>query len=160
MNARIPLLIIVLVLATACLSAMISTLPLPELVRRAHVICHAKVAQISEIAIDSEQISTVKNVLMPVKVLKGDWIPQEPIVVMTKQCGTAGQIGWLEDQVDFPPVGHHVVVFLEKAEDGSLRTVNSVQGVWPLLEDLKTPLGMGQGFSLKDVTDLISSQKP
>jgi hypothetical protein len=160
MNSRIPLLLAVLVLVSVCLPAMISTLPLPELVRRSQVICHAKVAQITEIAVDSEQISTMKNVLTPVKVFKGDWLPQEPIVVMTKQCGTGGQIGWLEDQVDFPPVGHHVVVFLEKAEDGSLRTVNTIQGVWPLMEDLKTPLGMGQGLSLKDVTDLVASQKP
>lgn len=157
---RLTVLLLVLVLTIPLVGwSMVAALKLPDLVRKSEIICIAKVLQSGEIALDPGQISTVKNVLEPTKILKGDWNPREPIVVMTLYGGKAGMPGWLEDQVEFPKKGNHVVLFLEKAEDGSLRTVNTVQGVWPLEEDLKTPLGMGYSISLQDVQQLIEEQK-
>lgn len=138
---------------------MIATLKLPDLVRRSELICIAKVVQKSDVVVDPEQITTVKNVLEATSILKGDWNVREPIVVMSIYGGKAGMPGWLEDQVEFPVKGEHVLVFLEKAEDGSLRTVNTVQGVWPLEQDQRTPYGMGLGFTLADVKEQIEEQK-
>jgi len=157
MTRRICISAFVLFLGATLAHGMIKTLTIPDLVRKAQVICIAKVAQQSEISVSKEQISTIKNVLLPEKVLKGDWPANEPIVIMTKKCGESGQIGWLEDQVEFPPKGYRVILFLEKADDGSLRTVNLVQGMWPL--DKTKPLGMGIGTTLAQVEDLIKAQK-
>ncbi len=134
-------------------SGMIRTLPLPDLVRQAEVICIAKVVQINEVSVDKFQVSTVKNVLLSEKLLKGSWQPMEPIVVMTRQCGKYGTIGSLEDQVEFPPKGSRVVLFLQKAKDGSLEPVNLLQGVWPLEGD--KPLGMGLGITLQQLEEVV-----
>lgn len=150
--ASLVLLLCVLMMAPAL--GMIKTWALPDLVRKAQYIIIAKVAQQTEIAIDQHQISTIKNVLLPERVLKGDWNPREPITLMTKKCGEPGQIGWLEDQPDVPPKGFRVILFLERAADGSLQTVNLVQGLWPLDPQGK-PLGMGFGTTMAQLEALI-----
>ena len=152
----LALLVLVLFVAP-CSFAMIATLKLPDLVRQAEFILIAKVVKISEIAMDKSQISSMKNVLIPEKVLKGDWNPQEPVVLMTKQCGKPGQIGWIEDLVVVPPVGSKVVLFLRKADDGSLETVNTVQGLWPMHEE--KPEGMGFGITFDQIQELVKQQK-
>ncbi len=154
--AALSLLLTTLLLAPAL--AMIKTWALPDLVRKAQYIVIAKVAQQTEIAVDKNQISTMKNVLLPEKVLKGDWNPREPITLMTKKCGEPGQIGWLEDQPDVPPKGFRVVLFLEKGPDGSLQTVNLVQGLWPLDPQGK-PLGMGLGTTMAQLEALIKDTR-
>lgn len=137
-------------------SGMIATMKLPDLVKKAEFICIAKVAQISEIAVNKEQISTVKNVLLAEKILKGKWDSNEPIVFMTKQGGPPGAPGWIEDQVMFPPKGSLVLVFFSKSQDGSLETVNAIQGVWPLKDGI--PQGMGLGTSIKQLEEVIKGQ--
>ncbi|HNV68795.1 MAG TPA: hypothetical protein PKO06_03795 [Candidatus Ozemobacteraceae bacterium] len=132
---------------------MIDTLPLPDLVRQAEMICIAKVVQVNEVSVDKDQVSTVKNVLLSEKLLKGSWQAMEPIVVMTRQSGKYGTVGSLEDQVEFPPKGSHVVLFLKKAKDGSLEPVNLLQGVWPL--DGQKPLGMGLGITLQQLEEVV-----
>ncbi len=139
------------------LFSMIRTLSIPDLVRQAEFIILAKVVQIKEISVDKAQVSTMKNVLQAEKVMKGNWSPKEPIVLLTTQCGTAGQIGWIEDSVEFPPKDSRVIVFLQKAKDGSLETVNLVQGIWPL--EGNKPLGMGLGTTISQLEEVIKSQK-
>lgn len=150
---RFVLLCVALVALVLPVCGMIQTLPLSDLVRQAELICIAKVVQVNEIAVDKDQISTVKNVLLSEKLLKGSWQAMEPIVVMTRQSGKYGSIGSLEDQVEFPPKGSRVVLFLKKAKDGSLEPVNLLQGVWPL-EDQK-PLGMGLGITLQQLEEVV-----
>ena len=157
MRSRVTLLTGMFLLATLAGMAMIATLKLPDLVRQSEFICVAKVVKVSEIAVDKDQISTVKNVLLPEKVLKGTWAKHEPIVLMTRQCGKAGQVGWMEDQVTFPPKGNSVMLFLRKREDGSLETVNTIQGLWPLNKG--KPEGMGIGFTIKQIKEIIKQQR-
>ncbi|NLI77642.1 MAG: hypothetical protein GX442_14540 [Candidatus Riflebacteria bacterium] len=156
--SRLFALLIALALLVPASFAMIKTWSVPDLVRKAEYIVIAKVAQQTEIALDPKtQISTVKNVLIPEKVLKGGWATNEPIVLMTRKCGEPGQPGWLEDQPDVPPKGFRVIVFLQKGDDGSLQTVNLVQGLWPL--DKNKPLGMGFGTTMAQLEGLIKEQK-
>ena len=149
--------LILLILSVTCAFAMIGTLKLPDLIRQADVICVAKVVKVAEIAVDKDQVSTIKNVLLPEKVIKGTWALHEPIVLMTKQCGKAGQIGWIEDRVECPPKGSRVVLFLRQGDDGSLETVNSVQGLWPMYDN--KPDGMGRDFSIAQIQELVKQQK-
>ena len=156
-SLRFALLMVLFTALAATTGAMIKTWTVPDLVRKAEYIIIAKVAQQTEIALDKSQISTIKNVLLPEKVLKGDWNVREPIVLMTRKCGEPGQIGWLEDQPDVPPKGFRVILFLEKGDDGSLQTVNLVQGLWPLDKD--KPLGMGYGTTMPQLETLIKDLK-
>lgn len=159
-HRRITIVCILFLLSTSLsLLAMIKTWSLPDLVRKAKYIIIAKVVQQTEIAIDKNQISIIKNVFIPEKVLKGDWNIREPITLMTKKCGEPGQIGWLEDQLDVPPKGYRVILFLEPAPDGSLQTVNLVQGLWPL-NSKNQPLGMGYGTTIPQLERLIKDTQP
>ena len=146
-------LFLVLLLSSA-VWGMILAFPLTDMVRRAELICIAKVVQVSEVSVDKDQISTMKNVLLTEKILKGKWDPKEPVIVMTHSSGKYGTPSSMEDQVEFEK-DSRVVVFLKKARDGSLETVNLVQGVWPLEGD--KPLGMGLGTTLEKLEETINS---
>lgn len=139
-------------------NAMIITLPIQELVKKSDLILIAKVEQQTEIEVDKNQISTIKNVILPEKILKGSWNIKEPLTIFTKKCGEPGSIGWLEDQPELPPKGSKVLLFLYKADDGTYQPVNLVQGVWPINNDGKL-LGMGYGYTLKQIQDCINQSK-
>ena len=156
--ARICLLLAgIFVCSLTTVWGMIETLPLADLVRRAELICIARVEQVSEVSVDKEQVSTMKNVLLSEKLLKGSWQAMEPIVVMTRQCGKYGAISSLEDQIEFPPKGSRVVLFLKKAKDGSLEPINLLQGVWPL--EGQKPLGMGLGITLQQLEEVVKMNR-
>ncbi|HNW34057.1 MAG TPA: hypothetical protein PKM25_03940, partial [Candidatus Ozemobacteraceae bacterium] len=135
----------IFIIACAC-QAMIATLKLPDLVRKAEIIAIATVVTTKEVATDKDQITTVRNELKPDKILKGIWKPAEPFVVMTRQSGNPGQIGWIDDQPQFPPKGQTCVVFLKRTDGDTLEIINLVQGVWPMVNG--KPAGMGLGMQL------------
>ncbi len=158
MNARSLLLAILLLVAvTVASQAMIATLKLPDLVRKSEIIAIATVVSSTETDTDKEQISTFRNELKPEKLLKGFWKPDEPLVVMTRQCGKPGQIGWIEDQPQFPDKGNQCVVFLKRVDVDKLEIVNLVQGVWPIIGG--KPAGMGLGYAVSQIEDLVRQQK-
>ncbi|MBI3039790.1 hypothetical protein HYY75_12225 [bacterium] len=154
---RILSLIFIFLLTANWSGAMIETMKLPELVQKSDFIFLAKVEQIQEMAKDENQVSTVKNVLSLEKALKGNWDKKEPLVIMTQQVKSFGEMGSIEDQVEFPPKGFRIIVFLKKASDGNLEVVNSLQGLWPLHDS--QPIGMGQGITIKQLEDVIAKQK-
>ncbi|MBF0544253.1 MAG: hypothetical protein HQM08_07465 [Candidatus Riflebacteria bacterium] len=158
LKSRLVFVLLTMLVAFSVQSAfsMIRTLPLHDLVQQSEVIAIAMVEKISDQGMDKDGISNVKNVLLLSKLLKGTWDVKEPIVVMTKQAGKPGKIGWLEDQIQFPPKGKQVILFLKKAPDGSLQTVNLLQGVWPL--DGEKPLGMGFGFTMDQLKQEIEKK--
>lgn len=158
MNARSFLLAILFLLVVAVAGqAMIATLKLPDLVRQSEIIALATVVSSTETNTDKEQISTFRNELKPDKILKGFWKPGEPLVVMTRQCGKPGQIGWIEDQPQFPDKGRQCLVFLKRVDVDKLEIVNLVQGVWPIVSG--KPAGMGLGYTVSQIEDLVRQQK-
>lgn len=158
MNARSLLLaILFLVAMTVTSQAMIATLKLPDLVRQSEIIAIATVVSSSETDTDKEQVSTFRNELKLDKILKGFWKPGEPFVIMTRQCGKPGQIGWIEDQPQFPEKGNQCVVFLKRVDVDKLEIVNLVQGVWPILGG--KPAGMGLGYAVSQIEELVKQQK-
>lgn len=158
MSTRSFLLALVLLVAMAAAGqAMIATLKLPDLVRQSEIIAIATVVSSTDTGSDKEQISTFRNELKPEKILKGFWKLGEPFVVMTRQCGKPGQIGWIEDQPQFPEKGARCVVFLKRPDVDKLEIVNLVQGVWPII-DGKTA-GMGLGYSIAQIEELVRQQK-
>lgn len=158
MNARSLLLAILFLAAmTVTSQAMIATLKLPDLVRQSEIIAIATVVSSSETDTDKEQVSTFRNELKLDKILKGFWKPGEPFVIMTRQCGKPGQIGWIEDQPQFPEKGNQCVVFLKRVDVDKLEIVNLVQGVWPILGG--KPAGMGLGYAVSQIEELVKQQK-
>jgi len=146
-----------MVLATVAAVAMIKALPLPDLVRQADLVVVATVESISQASVDREQISTMKNVLKLDKTLKGDWAAAQPLVVLTQQRGAYGEVGSLEDQVEFPKAGKQVLLFLKKAGPDKLALVNDLQGVWPIEGDKLH--GFGTGVKMSAVVEVIESQR-
>lgn len=148
---------ILLVALAAAGQAMISTLKLPDLVRQSEIIALATVVSTTETATDKEQITTYRNELRPDKILKGFWKPAEPFIVMTRQSGNPGQIGWIEDQPQFPEKGLQCIVFLKRVDGDTLEIINSVQGIWPLING--KPAGMGLGFKIPQIEELVNQQR-
>lgn len=150
---RLCSVLLALALVVSSLSAMIRTLSLSDLVKQSELIVLAKVEKVGEIDQSAKGLSTVKNVLLTEKVLKGTWDQREPLVVMTLQGAAGGGVGSIEDQVEFPPKGFRVVVFLKKNTTGGWETVNLVQGIWPMKD--QKPMGMGLGTTLEQLEKAI-----
>jgi len=149
--------VIAIVAITAVCHAMIATLKLPDLVRKAEIIAIATVVATKDVATDKDQVTTVRNELKPEKILKGIWKPAEQFVVMTRQSGNPGQIGWIEDQPQFPPKGQQCIVFLKRTDGDTLEIINLVQGIWPMVDG--TPTGMGLGTRLAQIEELVKQQR-
>ena len=137
-------------------SAMIITLPLHDLTRQSDVVVIAQVEKVETVTIGTDKIATVRNSLKAETVLKGDLKVAPPLQVFTQQRGKYGEDGALEDQVEFPPVGKRVLVFLKKTRDGKLDLVNGLQGLWPM--DGQEFLGFGTGVKLDQVKDAIAGK--
>jgi len=151
--------LVLLLVIVATTQAMIATLKLPDLVRKADIIALVTVVSTTETATDKDQITTCRNELKLNKLIKGIWKPAEPLVVETRQSGKPGQIGWLEDQPQFPPKGQQCLVFLARAQDDvdRLVIVNLVQGIWPIVEG--QPAGMGLGTKLSQIEEIVKQQR-
>ncbi|MBF0408666.1 MAG: hypothetical protein HQM10_15060 [Candidatus Riflebacteria bacterium] len=145
-----------LVMSGNAVFSMIKSLSLPDLIRESEIIVIAMVEKITDTGMDERGLSIVKNELLMQKVLKGKWEPAVPIVITTRQSGTPGKTGWLEDQVEFTEKGSRVILFLKKTPEGELQTVNLIQGVWPL--DGDKPLGMGFNYTMEQLVEEISKQ--
>lgn len=156
MGPRRLLALLAAVLVLVPVFGMIRALTLPDLVKQSELIVLARVEKVAEIARDAQGISTVKNVLTTEKILKGSWDQREPLVIMTRQGAADGRIGSIEDQVEFPPKGFQVLLFLKKNVTRGWETVNLVQGIWPM-KDRKL-LGMGFGTTFEQVEN--AARKP
>jgi hypothetical protein len=135
-------------------SAMIRTLPLEELVSRSDAIVIALVYSVTATKVDpSSKIITLQNELKTVELLKGSLPNQQPIILITRRHETH----WMEDNVELPPPGSRVVLFLRQSGDGMV-PVNGIQGVWPMQGEKL--LQMGTGKTLDDIRKILKSQRP
>lgn len=148
---------VLLLVATGVGRAMIITLPLRDLTRRADVVVIAQVEKIETVSVDGEKIATVRNLLKPESILKGKLEPKAALAVLTVQRGAYGEEGSLEDQVEFPAAGQRVLVFLQKNREGNLDLVNGLQGMWPIQGE--EFLGFGLGVKLQEVQDSIGEAR-
>lgn len=130
---------------------MIRTLPLLELVKRSDFIITAVVEKVSVVgngrAFGGLAVLDLQNELKPLDTLKGTWPSGQTVVLSTIKP----EKGWREDNVEIPPAGSRVLLFLAKGPDGRLVPVNGIQGVWPMKGE--TLRGMGLGKSLADVRE-------
>lgn len=134
--------------------ARIMTLTVDELVQSSEYVVIAEVARITVLENEStSQTQHLSNELRVIKYLKGIRIQNDLIVLRTIKP----ENGWMEDNVELPPVGSRVLLFLARNDSGMLRPVNGIQGVWPM--DGNQLLGMGYGRSLEDVSAIIKKQQ-
>ena len=131
------------------LQGMIFTLTLLDLVKQSDFIMIARVEKVSVVgkgrAAGGLTLVDLKNELTPLESLKGAWPSRQAVLLSTFKP----ERGWLEDNVEIPPAGFRVLLFLAEGPDGRLMPVNGIQGVWPMEGD--TLLGMGFGKSLAGV---------
>lgn len=146
-----------LIFSALSAGAMIRTLPVDELVRTSECIVIAEVETVSSLGTSGPPtvhgVTHLKNELRPIEVIKGSWPPDERIVIKTVRP----EKGWMEDNVELPPPGSRVLLFLEKDGRGDVRPVNGIQGVWPLREG--RPAGMGFGKSIDDIREKVRAQQ-
>ena len=130
-------------------------LPKEELVTSSEYIVLAEVWSISEgnRIVWGEQTKAIvlKNELKVIDSLKGGWSLWKPLFLDTYRFD-----GWKEDNVELPPKGLKVLLFLSKNEKGELRPVNGIQGVWPMSKG--EPVGAGFGTTLAQIQEMIQKQ--
>lgn len=132
--------------------SMILTLSLQDLVDSSELIVIASINEISEIPADKKTIN-INNTLAPEQILKGNWDKSQKIVVTTSR--PAGVTDWIEDLVQFPPVGERAVVFLKTDDSGKMTTVNTIQGIWPIDPEIGDYLQMGFGITEEELLKAI-----
>ncbi|HWR57423.1 MAG TPA: hypothetical protein VN328_00925 [Thermodesulfovibrionales bacterium] len=132
---------------------MIRTLPVEDLVAEAEHIVLAQVYSVMVVGTDpASKMITLRNEMKLIESLKGQWPARKSVILTT----TRHEEHWIEDNVELPPTGTKVVLFLRRYKD-RLVPVNGIQGVWPL-EGNKL-LQMGTGKTLNDIRTIVKSQK-
>ncbi len=143
-----------LLLLTGATYGMIRTLPLAELVSRSDYIV---IGEVRRIEVDTAQslkragTRYLRNEVAVVECLKGDWPADRPMFFRT-----IGSDHWIEDNVEFPPPGTGVLIFVMRGESGGLGLVNGIQGLWPLRDG--KPLRMGTRYSVEEIRGIIRKQ--
>ncbi len=133
---------------------MIRTLPVQDLIISAEYIVIVEVSKITETGyLPDKKITLLRNELKVIESLKGSLSPSDSVVINTIK----GE-HWLEDNVEIPPPGSRVFMFLRKNQKGEVRPVNGIQGIWPM-EGSKL-LGMGTGKNLDDIRKMIKRDSP
>jgi len=153
---KIQFLIVLLaiLLVPAGVKAMIKSLSLEDLVKKSELIVIATVKSISEVPSDDKTLKSFNNTLSPEKIIKGEWAIESAIDIISVR--PSDQAGWVEDLVEFPPVGDKVVLFLEKDKDNKWTLVNHIQGLWPIDSEDGAYLKMGFGVSESQLLEAVS----
>lgn len=124
-----------------------------QLVQASEYIVVAKVKTVSHtgkiIKWDDLKVKVVKNELQVIELIKGSLPLAKPFVLMTFDFG-----GLMEDNVELPPIGSKVLLFLEKDKKGKLKPVNGIQGVWKIDSDGKPIYGI-----MKEIRVIVQKQK-
>jgi hypothetical protein len=154
----IPALVLVCFLALSGEAVpMIKTLPVAELVRNSEHIVIGEVRRVDSEGTDVSKsggtVERLRNEIAISECLKGRWLLDRPMIFRTIKAKR-----FIEDNVEFPPPGSRVLLFVKKSEKAptGLSLVNGIQGLWPL--DGNTPLQMGTGKTLEEIRALIRSQ--
>lgn len=132
---------------------MIRTLPVEKLISDSEYIVIAQVYSVTVAGTEpSTKLITLRNEMKLIESLKGVWPAREPIVLNTRRH----EDHWIEDNVELPPPGTKVVLFLTRYQ-GRLVPVNGIQGVWPLQGNKL--LQMGTGKTLDDIRKIVRNQE-
>jgi hypothetical protein len=112
-----------------------------DLIARAELIVIAKCIakndlEVLEVRKDPESKMTritkeVESVLVPERVLKGDWPLTQKLMFKKEEKNYKG----IEDSYKLPNKGDRVLLFLVKEEDGDWWFVNNQNGIWYLFTD-------------------------
>ena len=146
MNKLTTAIVIALLVVVVPCAAKIPVFSLKELVHRADVICIARVKRIETLPDQYGNATIIKNYLTTHKILKGH--ADNEILIVTKKRHR-------EDNLVIPTRGE-MVLFLTREKDGTYRTVNSLQGLWPLADGI--PQRMGLGMSIQQIVDEVKRQ--
>ncbi len=135
--------------------AKIRFMPQEQLVKTAEYIVVAKVQNSSDsgktIQWRSASGSIVNNELLTIESIKGNLLLDKAFVLNTLKFD-----GRMEDNVKLPSKGRKVLLFLEKNEKGELKSVNGIQGVWPMKNGKLA--GIGSGTTLEQVRQMVQKQ--
>ncbi|SFV60974.1 hypothetical protein MNB_SV-6-1711 [hydrothermal vent metagenome] len=94
----------------------------------------------------------IENKLKVVELLKGSLSLDKPFIINTFNFD-----GWMEDNVQLPPVGSKVLLFLREDKNGELMPTNGIQGVWPISHDEELA-GAGSKTKLNQIREMIHKQ--
>ena len=135
--------------------AFVQFMPNEELVATSEYIVIAKMQDISDTGKTTQWRGTkatiIKNKLKVMESIKGSWAPKKPLILNTFKFD-----GWMEDNIELPPKGSKVLLFLKQNEKGEFKPVNGIQGVWPM--DDGQPTGAGFGTTLEQIREIVQKQ--
>jgi hypothetical protein len=141
---------------TQIIEAMMRFMPTEQLVDSSKYIVVAKVQSTSStdkmMRWGEVEAMVVKSELKVIKLLKGSLSLKTPFVLNTFKFDSG-----MEDNVELPPVGSEVLLFLKKNEKGELKPVNGIQGVWPMNDG--KPTGAGHGTTLEQIREMVQKQE-
>ena len=127
-------------------------MPKEQLVATSEYIVIAKMQDISDAGETAQWRATeakiIKNKLKVVESIKGSLAPEKPLILYTFKFD-----GWMEDNVELPPVSSNVLLFLKRDEKGELKPANGIQGVWEIDSAGKSNYG-----TLKEIQEIVKNQ--
>lgn len=152
---KIGKIIVVMAFFTQILGAYVQFISNEQLVRASESIVLAEMQGISNTGktaqLRSIKATIIKNELKVVESIKGSWALEKQLILHTLKFE-----GWMEDNVELPPVGSKVLLFLKNNEKSELKPVNGIQGVWPMHKG--EPIGAGSGTTLKQIREMVQKQ--
>ncbi|WP_296824182.1 hypothetical protein [Sulfurovum sp.] len=132
--------------------AMMRFMPKDILVSRSEYIVVGKVQAVSDsrktILWRGTKASVIRNELLVIESIKGSLSSGKTFFLDTLKFD-----GWMEDNVELPPVNSEVLLFLERDEKGNLKPVNGIQGVWKIDSDGKPRYG-----TMKEIRKIVKKQ--
>jgi len=140
------------VLFSSMSNAMMRFMPKEQLIKRSKYIVVARVQSVCDTERKKRwrgvEANIVKNELQVVEMIKGTWALEKPLILYTFKFD-----GWMEDNVELPPVSSNVLLFLKQNDKGELKPVNGIQGVWEIDSDGKSNYG-----TLKEIQEIVKKQ--
>lgn len=139
----------------------IPTFSVEKLVKVADFIIIGKVKSIKEIKkeiIEGKKYVKINNVIIPEKVLKGDWKIGAPMIFYTYKLMVGNKYVWKEDELRFPAENTEILIFVTKEPNGELDIVNGRLGIWDMEGD-QQPWRIQSKRTLKDVEEEIIKQR-
>ncbi|RCK79427.1 MAG: hypothetical protein OZSIB_0067 [Candidatus Ozemobacter sibiricus] len=148
MMLRLSMVFVFVLVMGLSASAMIRTLPFPELVRQAEIIAIVTVTEQTQSPVPGKDYPKVDTTVEVERVLKGAL--KEKDTLSFTSYGTEEK--YLEDSPIFPPKGKKAVLFLVE-KDGQKVLLNGIQGLWPLEAGTNKTLGMGFRYSIEKIEE-------
>ncbi len=147
--------LIVLVLFVQISEAYVQFRSNEKLVGDSEYIVIAKIQDVINTAKTSDwrdvKATIIKNKLKVIESIKGSWILEKELILYTYKFD-----GWMEDNVELPSVDSKVLLFLKKNDQGELKPVNGIQGVWQIRNGKLS--GVGAGITFEQIREMVQNQ--